>query len=69
MVHSQNKVLLIVEGAKTEPRVFERIEKTKWNETSSLDIVPIGTNIYSLYQTIEKLNADFGMIQHQLLKF
>lgn len=60
MVHSQNKVLLIVEGAKTEPRVFERIEKVKWNETSSLDIVPIGTNIYSLYQTIEKLNADFG---------
>ena len=60
MVHSQNKILLIVEGAKTEPRVFERIEKVKWNESSSLDIVPIGTNIYSLYQTIEKLNADFN---------
>ena len=59
MVHSQNKVLLIVEGKKTEPRVFEQIEKVKWNETSCLQIVHLGTNIYSLYQTIENLNADF----------
>ena len=59
MVHSQNKILLIVEGRKTEPKLFEQIGKVKWNETSGLQIVHLGTNIYSLYQTIEKLNADF----------
>ncbi len=59
MVHSQNKILLIVEGKKTEPKIFEQIGKVKWNETSGLQIVHLGTNIYSLYQTIENLNADF----------
>lgn len=59
MAHSQNKILLIVEGKKTEPRLFGQLEKVKWNQTCELQIVDIRTNIYSLYQTILNLNEGF----------
>ena len=58
MVHSQNKILLIVEGKKTAPNLFEGFQKVRWNE-SKFEIIDINTNIYALYQKIKKLNEDF----------
>ena len=49
MVHSQNKILLIVEGKKTEPNLFEGFQNVIWNE-SRFEIIDINTNIYALYQ-------------------
>lgn len=60
MALSQNKILLIVEGEKTEPKILEQIGMVKWNETSKLEIIHLGTNIYSLYKTIENLNIDYN---------
>lgn len=59
MVHSRNKILLIVEGEKTEPKLFEQLGKVKWNQSSELQIIDIRTNIYSLYQSILNLNEGF----------
>ncbi|MCM1557147.1 MAG: hypothetical protein NC087_06395 [Anaeroplasma bactoclasticum] len=59
MAHSQNKILLIVEGEKTEPKLFSQLEKVKWNQSCELQIVDIRTNIYSLYQAIKNLNEGF----------
>lgn len=59
MAHSRNKILLIVEGEKTEPKLFEQLGKVKWNQSSELQIVDIRTNIYSLYQSILNLNEGF----------
>lgn len=59
MAHSQNKILLIVEGEKTEPKLFSQLEKVKWNQSCELQIVDIRTNIYSLYQAITNLNEGF----------
>ena len=58
MAHSQNKILLIVEGEKTEKNVFERLSKIKINN-SQLEIIDIKTNIYVLYQMIKEINAGF----------
>ncbi len=59
MAHSRNKILLIVEGEKTEPKLFEQLGKVKWNQSCELQIVDIRTNIYSLYQAILNLNEGF----------
>ncbi len=59
MARLQNKILLIVEGEKTEPNLFHQLAKVKWNASAELHIVDIRTNIYSLYQTIQNLNAEF----------
>ncbi len=45
MALSRNKILLIVEGEKTEPKLFSQLEKVKWNQSCELQIVDIRTNI------------------------
>ncbi len=59
MAHSQNRILLIVEGAKTEPKLFEKISSIKWNEKAEISIIDIKTNIYSLYNKMIKYDEDF----------
>lgn len=60
------KILLIVEGKKTEPVLFKRIEEVL-NEKlqSKFEICPFGTNIYSLYKQI--LKYDFNVNIKDLL--
>ena len=60
MEHLQSKVLLLVEGQWTEPKIFKQLENIKWHKDAKLEIVHLGTNIYSLYKAIENLNIDFG---------
>ena len=58
MVHSQNKILLIVEGAKTEPRVFEQIENgKKYFSSDGLHPNDLGHEIIAneLYQFLLKV--------------
>ena len=59
MVRSRNKILLIVEGKKTEPNLIKQIGTVKWNDGAELSIVDIRTNIYCLYQEIKKLNCGY----------
>ena len=48
MVHSKNKILLLVEGNKTEPNLMKRYAKLLENEFK-LEIISFETNIYVLY--------------------
>ena len=62
MAHSlsKNKILLIVEGKKTEPNLFKRIGEEKINKDNvELSIIDIRTNIYALYCKICNLDKDF----------
>lgn len=59
MVRSQNKILLIVEGEMTEPKLLKKLALIKWNEEASIEIVDVRTNIYALYKTIVKLDEGF----------
>lgn len=60
MVHSKNKILLLVEGNKTEPNLMKRYAKLLENEFK-LEIISFETNIYVLYQNIRLLNENFDM--------
>ena len=59
MAHSQNRILLIVEGAKTEPKLFDKLSSVKWNEKAEISIIDIKTNIYALYNKMIKYDKDF----------
>lgn len=59
MEHSKNNILLIVEGAKTEPRLFNKLSEVKWNEKTKISIIDIKTNIYALYNKMVKYDQDF----------
>ena len=59
MAHSQNRILLIVEGAKTEPKLFKKLSSIKWNEKAEISIIDIKTNIYPLYNKMVKYDQDF----------
>lgn len=59
MAHSKNKILLLVEGAKAEPALMDAYKKALNDERLSLEIISFKTNIYVLYLTLKKLNADF----------
>ena len=59
MVLSKNKILLLVEGFKTEPYLMEMYANAL-KEDFDLNVVSFGTNIYVLYQSIKSLNSQFG---------
>ncbi len=56
MAHSQNKILLIVEGKRTEPKLFHQFFFKM--EMTNVEIIPFETNIYVLYNEIKKLNSN-----------
>lgn len=60
------KILLIVEGAKTEPKLFKRIEKLLNLNNEVFEIISFNTNIYSLYKIMK--NNDFNLNIVDLLK-
>ena len=59
MALSKNKILLLVEGYKTEPYLMEMYANAL-KEDFELNVVSFGTNIYVLYQSIKALNSQFG---------
>lgn len=59
MALSKNKILLLVEGTKTEPYLME-MYATTLQEKFELDVISFKTNIYVLYQNIKSLNDQFG---------
>lgn len=60
------RVLLIVEGKNTEPRLFKKIEELlKDKLQSDFEIVPFGTNIYSLYKKLKE--TGFNVDIHKIL--
>ena len=59
MALSKNKILLLVEGYKTEPYLMEMYADAL-KEDFELNVVSFGTNIYVLYQSIKALNSQFG---------
>lgn len=54
----KTKILLIVEGAKTEPKLFKHFINLK-SDISNISIVSVNTNIYSLYKRILKYDEEF----------
>lgn len=56
---NKNKILLIVEGENTEPKLFKRLSQIKWPKLDKVDIIDIRTNIYALYTIIKKYDEDF----------
>lgn len=59
MAHSKNKILLLVEGTKTEPYLMEMYANAL-QEDFELNVVSFSTNIYVLYQSIKSVNDQFG---------
>ena len=59
MVHSQNNILLIVEGERTEPRIFNKFVDIIGRRDFNLKIINLNTNIYALYNKIKSYNIDF----------
>lgn len=59
MAHSRNKILLLVEGRRTEPIFFRNLSRVRWNDKSDITIVDIRTNIYVLYNKIIKNDVGF----------
>lgn len=49
---AKNKILLLVEGAKTEPQLFKRIYELYG--VDNIEIVSFCTNIYALYDDLKK---------------
>ncbi len=54
-------ILFIVEGSKTEPRVYETIKRLYFRDEEDI-ICIFGSNIYGLYNRLKKYNADFDDI-------
>ena len=54
-------ILFIVEGSKTEPRVYETIKELYFRDEEGI-ISIFGSNIYGLYNRLKKYNADFDDI-------
>lgn len=53
----KKKILLIVEGYKTEPKLFKRIQSLLNINNEDFEIVTFNTNIYSLYKIIKDNNS------------
>ena len=51
-------ILFIVEGSKTEPRVYETIKKLYFKDEEDI-ICIFRSNIYGLYNRLKKYNSDF----------
>ena len=60
MAHSKNKILLLVEGYRTEPNIMKAYAK-RLEEEFELNVVSFDTNIYVLYQNIKSLNEEMGL--------
>ncbi len=60
MARSQNKILFIVEGEKTEPKIITKYSKSIEIENEiDIEIISFKTNIYVLYKKIKELNEGF----------
>lgn len=60
------KILLIVEGAKTEPKLFKRIQSLLNVNNEDFEIISFNTNIYFLYKIMK--SNDFNLNIVDLLK-
>lgn len=47
------KILILVEGSKTEPRLFNRLFDI-YDLSDEFEIISFGTNIYELYNHMSK---------------